>query len=104
MQGQKLSSCGAEEFARKTFFYEPGVWLSCKGAFEVSFSEFFFFIMKNTCMKKWHVLETISIYKLLLEVKLPIPDRIFATKYNKATDLVKWSTVPLNNYQYYVSM
>lgn len=44
--------------------------------------------MKNTCTK-WHVLETISIYKPLLKVKIPIPDRIFTTKYNKATDPMK---------------
>lgn len=59
--------------------------------------------MKNACTK-WHVLETISIYKPLLKVKIPIPDRIFTTKCNKATHPVKWFTVPLNNYQYYVSI
>lgn len=85
IQGLKLSSCGVEEFAKRTFFHEPGVWLSCKGVSEVSFSEKILYIMKNTCTK-WHVLETISIYKLLLNVKIAIPDRIFTTKYNKATD------------------
>lgn len=39
MQGLNLSSLRVEEFARRTFFHGPGIWVSCRGVFEILFFE-----------------------------------------------------------------
>lgn len=39
MQSLKLSFPGVVELSNRTYFHEPGVWLSYRKAFEISFFE-----------------------------------------------------------------